>query len=136
MNNKKIVKLTESDLHKIVKESVKRVLKEDISDDGEWKYQGSKVDKYMWALKKDAMKRGETREDGWPSENYIYRWFEYAENVTDGGMSASFSNVYGYDYSISELWEMVDHFLYHCKLRFGNDVLGRRSQNTFHSWFR
>jgi len=30
--NKKLIRLTESDLHKIVKESVKRILKEDIED--------------------------------------------------------------------------------------------------------
>ena len=61
---KRIIKLTENDIHKIVKESVKRILKEDITNNGGWKYEGSKADKYMWALKKDAMKRGETREDG------------------------------------------------------------------------
>jgi hypothetical protein len=132
---KTVIRLTEADLHKIIKESVRRVLKEGMISPDKWRYQGDKADKYMWALKKDAEKKGEVREDGWPSGNYLQRWYNYANDVTDGGMEASFVGSYDDSYGLSELWSLVDHFLYHCQLRFGNDVLDRPSQNKYRSWF-
>ena len=133
---KKRIRLTESDLHRIVKESVNRILREGLVGPEEWKYQGDKEDKYMWALKKDAEKKGETRDDGWPTGAYLNRWYEYANSITDGGMESSFLGDYNDNYTLYELWELVDHFLYHCHLQFGNDVLGRPSQKSWNSWFR
>jgi len=58
MNKKQIVRLTESDLHRIVKESVNKVLKEGIDDEKE---SHSK----MWGLMNDA--------------------YNYCLNMTEGG---------------------------------------------------
>jgi hypothetical protein len=68
--NKKLIRLTESDLHRIVKESVNRVLKEAANDsltDGAIEYQGSpNYDKFIrkraeWMKNSDpnSRKRGE-----------------------------------------------------------------------------
>jgi hypothetical protein len=99
-----------------------------------WGYQGTKEDKYLWALKKDAQKKGQTRKDGWPSYDYLTKWLEYADRQLDGG----FDNAYVFDgeYTIEKLYEGVDDFLYRCSLEFGPDVLGRASDKKLRSWFK
>lgn len=129
---KQRIKLTESALHRIIKESVKSVLSEDFINDGEWKYQGTKVDKYMWALKKDAEKKNQTREDGWPSVQYLQNWYDYATNEVDSDLS-EFDINYD-DYSLSSLWSAVDSFLYLRSLR-QSDVLGRPTFRRHYRWF-
>ena len=99
-----------------------------------WRYTGTREDKYMWALKKHAEKKGQTRPDGWPSFAYLDRWLEYADRQLDAG----FENCYIADegYTLNDLHSVVDDFLYRCDLDFGCDVLGRPSERKRMSWFK
>ena len=101
----------------------------------DWVYTGTKQDRYMWALKKDAQKRGSVRKDGWPTLAYLEEWRKYADRLLDAGFELE--SVYGkQDYTLRQLWQDVDAFLYRCSLDFGRDVLGRPSTKIFASWFK
>ena len=45
---KKIIRLTESDLHKIVKESVEKILKEGVPDPSDYLWGGPDPSDYLW----------------------------------------------------------------------------------------
>ena len=131
---KQRIRLTEEDLHKIVKESVKRIISEGMINPDKWKYQGSEEDKFMWALKKDAEAKGQVRMDGWPSIEYIKKFVEYADGLFGAGFENSY--IFNNDYSLEDLYGLVDDFIYRRKLEFNGDVLGRPSQNKYRTWFK
>ena len=88
---KKIVKLTESDLHRIVKESVIRILNEmslhkghsvyahnndqwaPEGDEWKWGYDGDRVDRYLWRMKKDAQNDDCCGPKGFPMASWFAR---------------------------------------------------------------
>ena len=131
---KRRIRLTESDLHRVIKESVKRVINEGMVGNNQWKYEGTREDRYMWALKKDAEAKGMTREDGWPSYEYIQKWLNHADHQFEAGFDIGVS---GPDYSLSNLWDCVDNYLYRRDLETGPDVLGRQQfGNRGSNWFK
>ena len=104
-----------------------------MKDNRKWHYEGTREDKYMWALKKDAEKKGMTRPDGWPSKEYLNQFNEYADHLFDAGFD---NTVTEEDYSLATLHGYVENFLCRYDLEFGNDVLGRPSMRERKSWFK
>ena len=100
MRKKNTIRLNESMLHRIIKESVRNVLNEmslhngskvytntntnaDLNDgDWKWKYDGDTIDRYLWRMKKEAQSEGGSGPNGFPmahwfAKNYKY-YFKYA----------------------------------------------------------
>lgn len=96
----KTIRMNERELHRMISESVKRVLNETAnemslhnrktgktfayspentnwppeSEDWKWRYDGDKVDRYMWAMKKESEKTGNTGRNGWPTPEFADIW--------------------------------------------------------------
>lgn len=93
MRNRNKIRLNESTLQRIIKESVRNVLNEmslhkgrqvytnntgDAQPDGDdwkWKYDGDTIDRYLWRMKKEAQSDGGAGPNGFP----MAHWF--AKNV-------------------------------------------------------
>lgn len=76
-------------------------------------------------MKKDAEKKNMTRGDGWPSYKYIDKWWDKVTKEVDSDLAGNLPT--NDDYSIEDLWELVDSYLYLRDLK-KFDVLGRPNQ--------
>ena len=100
MRNRNKIRLNESTLHRIIKESVRNVLNEmslhkgrqvytnntgsaqPDGDDWKWKYDGDTIDRYLWRMKKEAQSEGGSGPNGFPMAHWFTRnakyYFKYA----------------------------------------------------------
>lgn len=93
---------------KVHKHSLGNCTPQDLEkDEWVWKYDGDRVDRHMWRMKKLAQEKGKCKPNGWPTADFVYdylennfrylrRYFGIDENVTD-------------DYTPKELYDILDH---------------------------
>lgn len=95
MRKKNTIRLNESTLNRVIKESVKRVLKEmslhndspvytnntgdaqPNGDDLKWNYDGDTIDKLILGIKKDAQKEGGSGPNGFPMAHWFAKNYKY-----------------------------------------------------------
>ena len=129
--NKNIMKINESQLRKIIKESVKNVLNEmsvykdgirhvfDTKnqgmegntnysyygvDNGKWRYEGDDmIDRLMWRLKKTAQSNSQVRNDGWPT-------FEYILNTLNVPLIGDFNDDESFEFCVREFIKYGENY--------------------------
>lgn len=143
-NRRNTIRLNESMLHRIIKESVKNVLNEmslhkgrqvytntnpngDPNDDGwKWKYDGDTIDRYLWRMKKEAQSEGGSGPKGFPMAHWFTRnyrrYFKYARYQDPDIVLDIVPDVDEPDYEMSpeELYKTIDELWYANKI--GYDV--------------
>lgn len=93
MRKKNTIRLNESMLHRIIKESVRNVLnemslhKDHNGNDCKWNYDGDIIDRLILGIKKDAQKEGGSGPNGFPmahwfakNYNYYFPGLDYIDN--------------------------------------------------------
>ena len=139
MRKKNTIRLNESMIHRIIKESVKNVLKEmslhkgrqvytgntgdptPDGDDWKWKYDGDTIDRYLWRMKKEAQSDGGAGPNGFPmahwfAKNYR-RYFKYLHLYTGDIVIAPTTVDYpDYEMSPEELYKSIE------ELRYANQI--------------
>lgn len=102
---KKIVRLTESDLHKIVKESVKRVLKESYGEGDKYTYKTEDGDtancEFITSTFEDGYPYSVGLIDHYKKEIYPCHGYHYPNRCANGLMKKALSM--GYTYVDSEM---------------------------------
>lgn len=123
MRKKNTIRLNESMLHRIIKESVRNVLnemslhKDHNGNDCKWNYDGDTIDRYLWRMKKEAQSDGGAGPNGFPmahwfAKNYR-RYFKYL-HLYSGDIVIAPTTVDYPDYEMSpeELYKSIDELWY------------------------
>lgn len=143
---KQTIKLNESQLRNIIKESVKNVLSEmalhnkktgeirmysqashpPVGDDWKWKYDGDSVDKHMWRMKKLGQEgKYQIGTNGWPTfggiKEYICTTFKHLEDEDPDDIcySDKFRAASDEDtIPVEDIYRMINDAVYTNKIRY------------------
>ena len=144
MRKKNTIRLNESTLNRIIKESVRNVLNEmslhkgskvytnntgdptPDGDDWKWKYDGDTIDRYLWRMKKEAQSDGGAGPKGFPmahwfAKNYR-RYFKYLDEYSGDIVIAPTTVDYpDYEMSPEELYKSIDELWYANQIGYDNE---------------
>lgn len=124
---KQRIRLYESDLHRMIKESVKQVINEMSLYKGDkkwdettpwgdkegfkWSYSGDRIDKYIWGLIKRAQSKGAIGPNNLPTYDFVDQEvrnsFEYAEYICDDAIGNCLGAIIDDDYTIEDLYQAI-----------------------------